>query len=198
MNKEQRRVAGNAMVILLMGLSIILLTAVTILGLMLYKKIQDEQHKTEVNVEDTSMYLEYSSMLDDLKQQKEILSQKEQLLERQTDRIKRLEEELQVARKKLEKLQDETAVNITQMEENEERNLRKLAKVYSSMDSVEAAPILARLDDDTIANILIRMKERQAAKLLGSFGAQSSDAKQRAAVISKKIRTMTLNLSSKK
>jgi flagellar motility protein MotE (MotC chaperone) len=178
-----------------MGLSVISLTAVTVLGMMLYKKIQDEKKKPTVQIEGNSMYLEYSSMLDELKKQKEILNQKELLLDRQSDRINKLELELQVARKQLEKLQDETAVNITQMEENEKRNLRKLAKVYSSMDPEQAATIIARLDDDTIANILILMKERQAAKLLGSFGDQNAESKQRAALISKKIRTMVLSTS---
>ncbi len=195
MKRSSHHVRGSAIVVLLMGLSVISLTAVTVLGMMLYKKIQDEKKKPTVQIEGNSMYLEYSSMLDELKKQKEILNQKELLLDRQSDRINKLELELQVARKQLEKLQDETAVNITQMEENEKRNLRKLAKVYSSMDPEQAATIIARLDDDTIANILILMKERQAAKLLGSFGDQNAESKQRAALISKKIRTMTLSTS---
>ncbi|MDX9703448.1 MAG: hypothetical protein RBU23_10440 [Candidatus Auribacterota bacterium] len=195
MKRSSHHVRGSAIVVLLMGLSVISLTAVTVLGMMLYKKIQDEKKKPTVQIEGNSMYLEYSSMLDELKKQKEILNQKELLLDRQSDRINKLELELQVARKQLEKLQDETAVNITQMEENEKRNLRKLAKVYSSMDPEQAATIIARLDDDTIANILILMKERQAAKLLGSFGDQNAESKQRAALISKKIRTMVLSTS---
>lgn len=197
MARSAYSIRGSAMIILLMGVCALLITAVTIMGLMLYKNNKDKQQvQQQATVEDSSMYLEYSSMLDELKTQKEALSQKEQVLTRQADRIKRLENELRTARTKLEKLQEETAVNITEMEESEKRNLRKLAKVYSAMDPDQAAPILARLDDDTIANILIRMKERQAAKLLGSFGAQNAESKQRAALISKKIRTMTLNLGS--
>lgn len=44
-----------------------------------------------------------------------------------------------------------------------------VVKVYENMKAEEAAPILDRLDDATARSILVRMKERQVAAILGAM-----------------------------
>lgn len=47
--------------------------------------------------------------------------------------------------------------------------IRKLAKIYEAMRPEEAAPILARMDDNEIVDILLRMRQRSAAKLMSNL-----------------------------
>ena len=50
--------------------------------------------------------------------------------------------------------------------EEKERSARKLAKMYEAMKPDKAAPILAALDLDVILEIMTRMNERAAAKIM--------------------------------
>ena len=190
MLKKSNTIQGSAALLIVFILMALCLSSSVVMGLLLFKKNHTDDVAENKNSESQGLYLEYSSMIDELQSQKDKIGQREEQLNRQSIRIKKLENELAVARQRLEELHDETAVNITKLEENEEKNLRKLAKLYSNMDPTQAAPILAGLDDDIIASILVRMKERQAARLLGSFAVESAETKKRAALISKKIRKM--------
>ncbi|MFH1844470.1 MAG: hypothetical protein ABIF77_14820 [bacterium] len=52
-----------------------------------------------------------------------------------------------------------------------EKSARKLAKMYESMKPAAAAPILAALDMEIILEIMSRMNERPAAKILSAMDA---------------------------
>lgn len=52
-----------------------------------------------------------------------------------------------------------------------EKSARKLAKMYEAMKPVKAAPILAALDMEIILEIMSRMEERPAAKILSYMDA---------------------------
>lgn len=55
----------------------------------------------------------------------------------------------------------------TALTEQEQANLDKLAKLYEAMKPAEASQILLQLNDQTIAQLLSRMGDRQAGKVLG-------------------------------
>ncbi len=182
--------AGNVIIMLLFVLITIVLTASVVFYLIL-----DKQKKEQVNhvSEDNADYLEYSSLLDELKVKRERLIGKEKVLEKQSQRINELETALRQTRKTLEGLQQSTSDRIVKMEEDERKNLKKLSKMYGLMEPGQASKILEGMDDEIIVNILMGMKERQAAKLLGSFASQNATLKKRAATISKKMRTLSWN-----
>ncbi len=189
MSKDKHSIRANATVIVLMVMFAVILSAVVIGAMFMINKAKKQQvNSTAVS----ELSLEYNSMLDELKTKRESLIEKEKLLEKQSDRIKQLEEELILARKKLEQLQTETSANISKMDEDEKKNLKKLSKVYGLMNPMQAAVILSGLDDDTVVNILVLMKERQAAKILEGFAAKDAESKKRAAKISERIRTLSL------
>jgi len=50
--------------------------------------------------------------------------------------------------------------------------IRKLAKIYESMRPEQAAPVLAKLKDSEIINILFKMRQRNAAKIIANFDPQ--------------------------
>jgi len=180
--------AGNVVIMLLFTLIIIVLTASVIFYLILDKQKKEQTKQTP---DDNGAYLEYSSLLDELKVKRETLIKKEKVLEKQAKRINELDSKLKQARKTLEGLQQTTSDSIVKMEEDEKKNLKKLSKMYGLMEPEQASKILAGMDDEIIVSILMGMKERQAAKLLGSFAAQNDTLKKRAALISKKMRTIS-------
>ena len=53
--------------------------------------------------------------------------------------------------------------------EERERSATKLAKMYEAMKPNQAAPIIGALEMDIILDIMGRMKERQAAKILAKM-----------------------------
>ncbi len=55
----------------------------------------------------------------------------------------------------------------TALTQQESDNLDRLAKVYEAMKPDEASVILLQLNDAAIAEIISRMKDRQAGKLMG-------------------------------
>ncbi len=65
----------------------------------------------------------------------------------------------------------------TQIAEEDSINLKrsiKLAKIIESMPSKEAARMLEPLDDLMVLDVLMRLKQRQAAKIMAEFSAQRS------------------------
>ncbi len=55
--------------------------------------------------------------------------------------------------------------------EERERSVTKLAKMYEAMKPAQAAPIISGLEIDIILDIMARMKERPAAKILAKMDA---------------------------
>ena len=55
--------------------------------------------------------------------------------------------------------------------EERERSASKLAKMYEAMKPAQAAPIIGALELDIILDIMTRMKERPAAKILAHMDA---------------------------
>ena len=55
--------------------------------------------------------------------------------------------------------------------EERERSVTKLAKMYEAMKPAQAAPIISGLELDIILDIMARMKERPAAKILAKMDA---------------------------
>ncbi len=53
--------------------------------------------------------------------------------------------------------------------EERQKNLRRLANIYAAMKPADAAPIMARLDETEVTHILMRMRQRNAAKIMSEF-----------------------------
>jgi flagellar motility protein MotE (MotC chaperone) len=56
-----------------------------------------------------------------------------------------------------------------QMEANQQKSLRKLAKMYEAMPAQEAAQILSGMDVGIVLDVLRYMKERPAAKVMAAL-----------------------------
>lgn len=99
-----------------------------------------------------------------------IQQEKEELLAmRQSVAVQ--EKVLEQGRSQLEAVIAKLETKQTEYVEERERSAEKLAKMYEAMKPAQAAPILSALELDIILDIMIRMKERPAAKILSYMDA---------------------------
>jgi len=101
---------------------------------------------------------------DRIQQEKEALASLKQSVAVQEQVLKQGQESLQATIQKLDAKQQEYI-------EERENSATKLAKMYEAMKPAQAAPIMSALDLEIILDIMGRMKERQAAKILAKMDA---------------------------
>ena len=77
--------------------------------------------------------------------------------------------EVEKRQKEVEAILAQAEAKIEVMEEERERMINQLAKVYETMKPDAAAEIIAEIDLDTSTEILNRMKERNAAQVMASL-----------------------------
>lgn len=78
---------------------------------------------------------------------------------------------------------------VSEIQEAEVRNLRDLARTYSTMSPAGAGRIFARMDDEMVVKILFYMKADAVAPILEEMAA-AEDKGDRAALLSKRLRLM--------
>ena len=76
----------------------------------------------------------------------------------------------------LEKLRASLEEEISEIDENEKKNMEGLAEVYSKMDPANAAPILIEMEKRRAAIILSLMGDRQAAGVLDAVTEMGDDS----------------------
>ena len=77
-------------------------------------------------------------------------------------------ERLQQAQAEGQILQPEGAA-VEELAEERQKNLRRLANIYAAMKPADAAPIMTKLDEAEVTHILMRMRQRNAAKIMAEF-----------------------------
>lgn len=101
---------------------------------------------------------------DRIQQEREDLNAQRQAAAAQQLLLAQEREQLQAVIAKLEERQKTYAAE-------QEQSAAKLAKMYEAMKPAQAAPIISALDLDIILDIMGRMKERPAAKILANMDA---------------------------
>ena len=83
------------------------------------------------------------------------------------------------------------------IKEDEAGNLKKLAKMYASMEPAGAAKILRELDDAVVVKILTLLKEPETAQILESFTRMGEAETKRAAALTEHLRSTAATKPSK-
>ena len=107
--------------------------------------------------------------------------------------IKSEKEELEKVRADIEAMRDQISQSIPRVEEAEVKNIKSLAKTYSSVKPTAAVAIFKELDDNTVVKILSFMKAETAGAILAEMSRQQDKDEsmaKRAARISDKLRLL--------
>jgi flagellar motility protein MotE (MotC chaperone) len=78
---------------------------------------------------------------------------------------------MEEGRRELEAMSREIEARTRILNDEQERSVSRLAKMYENMKPAQAAPILSALEMDILLDIMNRMKEREAARILAQMDA---------------------------
>src|SRR5688572_1982493 len=109
---------------------------------------------------------EVDQLLQEMKAEKELLTKRAADLKELEARLAAERAELNQVTQRVAQIQAEFDQSIVRIKEEETPNLKKLAKLYTSMTPEGAAAIFRELDDQVIVKLLATMKEDQSAPLL--------------------------------
>ncbi|MFC1809335.1 MotE family protein [Candidatus Omnitrophota bacterium] len=118
----------------------------------------------------------------ELFRREELVTEKEKDLQVEAMRLEKMTKEIDLNKsqmtqdaEEIKKSMTEISAKFKQLSEEEELNLRRLAKLYEAMKAQRVAKIFSEMDEDTVAQLLVRMQNKPAAKILGEIGETEAD-----------------------
>lgn len=131
---------------------------------------------------------EMEQIVGELKAERDTVAVKEKQLNELAARLRTERAELDEELKKMKAIQMKVDRDVMRIKEDEAGNLKKLAKMYASMEPAGAAKIMRELDDVVVVKILTLMKEPEVALVLESFARMGDPETKRAAQFSESLR----------
>ena len=131
---------------------------------------------------------EMSQLVAELKDEREALRVRASQLDELEARLHAERKEIYAVTQAVFQLRADLDTVVTRVTEEEAVNLKKLAKVYTTMSPEGAARILKEMDDDQAVKILALMRGSEPAPILESLGQGSRDDARRAATLSNRLR----------
>ncbi len=131
---------------------------------------------------------EMDQIIEELKAERSTIASREKQLAELAARLKAEKAELEDEVKKIRAMQAKVDRDVTSIKEDEAENLKKLSKMYASMEPAGAAKILRELDDAVVVKILKLMKEAEKGLVLDAFARIGTDETKRAAMLSEALR----------
>lgn len=108
-------------------------------------------------------------VLESLFDYREKIKQKAKEVIKREDQLKILEERVQQQLKELKRIQGEISGLIDKHDQQEEKKLMLMVKIYENMKADQAAQIFNTLPEDRVLALLQRMKESKSAPILASM-----------------------------
>ena len=131
---------------------------------------------------------EMEQIVGELKSERDAVAAKGRQLEELAVRLRAERAELDEELKRMRVIQGKVDRDVLRIREDEAGNLKKLAKMYSTMEPAGAAKIMRELDDVVVVKILTLMKEPEVARVLESFARMGEVETKRAAGFSESLR----------
>ena len=138
---------------------------------------------------------EVDQIIAELRAEKASLNEREKQLKELAARLKSEQQELMVATQSVARLQKEFDRNVTRVRDEETANLKRLAKLYTTMTPDGAASILRNLEDEQLIKVLVYMKEAETAPILELMAKSGAEDAKRVAGISERLRLVLFRQS---
>lgn len=134
---------------------------------------------------------EIDQLLQEVKIEKETLAKRAAELLELESRLAAERAEINQVTQRVAQLQLEFDQSIIRIKEQEAPNLKKMARLYTTMSPEGAAAIFRELDDQVVVKVMSFMKEDQSAPLLEAMASEGEAQAKRAASIAEALRTTT-------
>ncbi|MEI6783613.1 MAG: hypothetical protein WCQ21_22200 [Verrucomicrobiota bacterium] len=131
---------------------------------------------------------EMTQLLAELKNEREALRVRASQLDELEARLQAERKEIYAVTQAVYQVRADLDKVVTRVSEEEAVNLKKLAKVYTTMSPEGAARILKEMEDDQVVKILALMKGAEPAPIIESLGQGTKEDARRAATISNRLR----------
>jgi len=131
---------------------------------------------------------EVDLLITELKKERDAVAAREKELNELATRLQAERAELNQLTQQVQQVQAEFDQNVTHVREGETTNLKRLAKMYSSMSPEGALAVFKALDDATLVKVLTFMKDTETAPVLEAMARQGGDDAKRVATISERLR----------
>lgn len=116
--------------------------------------------------QDAPLSLRDLQLLQSLEKRKEELDRRETAMKAEEERLQGLREQIEKRQAAVGATEKRVLQIMGMADKVGEEKLERLAKLYSSMRPEDAGPLLDRIDDDIALKIFLRMKPRQASRIL--------------------------------
>lgn len=133
---------------------------------------------------------ELEQLIADLKREREQLTEREKQLDELSARLQAEKAEIARATNAVVQLQRDFDQSVTRLKEEEQVNLKKLAKLYTTMSPEGAAQVMRELPDDTLVKLFAIMKEAEIAPLLELLSQPGATNAKRVAVLTDRYRLL--------
>lgn len=131
---------------------------------------------------------EMTQLLAEIKNEREALRVRASQLDDLETRLQAERKEIYAVTQAVYQVRADLDKVVTRVSEEEAVNLKKLAKVYTTMSPEGAARILKEMDDDQVVKILTLMRGAEPAPILENLGQGSKEDARRAAMLSNRLR----------
>ncbi|MGE3311695.1 MAG: MotE family protein [Limisphaerales bacterium] len=133
---------------------------------------------------------EVDLLVRELRQERAAIAARSKQLDLLAARLQAEQAELRDATQAVHQLQRDFDLGVARVKESEAANLKRLARVYSTMEPDGASAILKQLDEVTVVKVLSFMKEDQIAAILTAIARTGDPDTRRVAVISERLRLL--------
>jgi flagellar motility protein MotE (MotC chaperone) len=131
---------------------------------------------------------EFDQWVTEMKREKETLDLREQQLKEMEVRLESERQELTVVTQTVYQLQAEFDKNVIRIKEQDVPNLKRQAKVLSTMSPEAAAAVVSEMSEDDAVRVLFTMKTDEASAILETLSKSGKTGAKRAAMITEKLR----------
>ncbi len=133
---------------------------------------------------------ELDQLVADLRREREHLGEREKQLDELAARLQAEKAEISRATNAVLQLQRDFDQNVTKLKEEEQANLKKLAKLYNTMTPEGAVLVMKELPDDTLVKMFAIMKEAEIAPLLELLSKPTANDAKRVALLTDRYRLL--------
>lgn len=133
---------------------------------------------------------EVDQLVRELRQERAAIAARAKQLDDLAARLKAEQTELHSATQMVHQLQRDFDQSIIRIKDDESTNLKRLAKVYSTMETDGALRILKELDEGTLVKVLSFMKDEQIATMLTGLARSGESEAKKVAAISERLRLL--------
>jgi len=131
---------------------------------------------------------EMDQWIQEIQREKDALNVREQQLKDLETRLNAERQEISVVTQAVYQMQVDFDKNVIRLNAQDENNLKRQAKLLSSMSPEGAAATLAQMNDDDVVRILFTMKADDASVALDTLSKSGKEQAKRAASIIERMR----------